>query len=370
MKFKVDANELKRGVSFLSPIVDVNSPNVGMRHILIEKRDDSTVELKGFNEYANASYMLKVRDLEGSNKGYVLSKTFFSLVKSFSGTVSVSVSKRLYMEVGSSKYSIATLDSDSFDASSVAQIDYYSISPIGKVKLAGLKTRLTSLFHCLSDDDSRPELQHVYFKALDEQSVVACACDGSMGSIVECDQEYSGLSDLFIHKDLVNSIMNIDNSNDIGYLFEDGKIYFMTHNFIIASSITDIEYPFETFYGIYKESLGDNKPLNICLDPDSAKEALNRLLYLTDPSNNSIEVLFENNSVTFAVEENNSGRETITLLSDENLENGYSLFVDGKKLKDALSKTFGQVYWKSENPQEVQFICDGQSTQFFFGLED
>lgn len=367
MKFQVEANELKRAIAFLSPIVNVNSSNIGMRHVLLREKDGK-IEIKGFSEHSNGSYFMTVSDIDGSVEAYVLAKTLFSVCKSLSGTIKVNVGKQLSLSCGRSRYTIATLDEDTFKTTNVSQLEYYDIFFPTSINLKSLQTRLNSVMHCLSDDNSKMELQNVLIKQ-SEDKVLMMACNGVYGSVVECPEEYQALDGYMLYKDLVDSIMQISNANTISVLQSDNIIYIKTHNFISASALTESEFPFENIYSIYK-GVTEEGDLNVCLDPEPTKDALNRLLYLADPSTSGIKAQFSEGKLSFSVEENNSGYEEVPILDNSKVDKDFIIYVDGKKIKESLSKSVGQVYWRAQNPEEIQYICDGDSVQFFLGLSE
>lgn len=374
MKFEVESNEIKKSIACLSSIINVNSSNIGMRHIKIRLTKDKKVELKAFNEHANGSCFLSISNLDesGDTLAHVLGKTFFNLVRSFSGTVKMSVGKRVSLLSGKSKYSISVLDPDTFDATNVSDIDYYDIKFPAPIKLKTLQSRLSSIKHCISDDSSKMELQHAYFKQVNEDGTcLALACDGVKGAIVECPPEYKMLDGCLIYKDLIESIMQIDNSNDISFLMQDDKLFIKTYNFLSASTLSDLEFPFDRVFDIYSSAETSDHKYNMCIDPESTIESISRLLYLTDPTTNSIKTSVESDNIIFEVDENNSGREEVKALSRNGLEDtDFEIYIDGKNFKEALSKTVGQVHWKSVDPEEMQFICDSDTVQFFLGLRE
>lgn len=374
MKFEIESSELHKAVSSLGPIVNFNSPSIGMRNACLEVVFKDKLEIKVFNEYANGSCFISITGLEdsGASKVYVAAKTFFNLCKSFSGRVNISLGKRVTISNPKSSYSVSTIDEEAFKALDVPEIEYKNIEFTNNFKLSDFKTRLNSLKHCLSTDESRMELQHVCFKSLPENTLMV-SCDGARGAIVQCNDVFKPLDGCLLYSDLVDSILNISNSSEISIIKIDDIIYIKTYNFILASTVNSVEYEaIDTILDFYSQSQStEDFSLDICIDPDALKEALSRLMYLTDPETNSIKVEFVENKMILSVEGSDSGTEEVTILSDEHIDNKHdSIFVQGKNLKDALTKTIGQVHWKAKDKESAQFICDEDSIQFFLSLNE
>lgn len=372
LKFEIESSELHKAVNSLSPIVNFNSPSIGMRNVRLEVIAKNKLEIKAFNEHANGSCFVSISNLKdsGVKKVFVTAKTFFSLCKSFSGRVTISLGQKVVMSNPKSSYSVAVFDEEAFKSLNVPEIEYNDIDFSNTFKLSDFKTRLNSIKHCLSTDESRLELQHIFFKSLGDLTLMI-ACDGSRGALVKCSDKFKSLDNCLLYKDLVDSILNIDNSSEISIEQMGDIIYIKTYNFILASSVNSVEYEsIDLILDFYEQSQNTKDfLLNICIDPESLKEALSRLLYLADTETNSIKVEFTDNEMIFSVDGADSGTEEITILSNEipGSKNN-ELFVQGKNLKDALSKTIGQVYWRAKNGESAQFIYDEDTVQFFLSL--
>ena len=312
---------------------------------------------------------INVEDLEGDDTAYVLKKTLFSIIGSFSGDVTVNIGDNIVVKSGRSRYKIATLDEDTFKASAVPEIEYYDVEFGSPIKISSFQTKLKTVFHCLSQDESKMELKHVFVKDMGDNCLMM-ACDGTHGAIVECDKQYNVLDGCMLASELAFSIMKIDTSNDIAFCFSDNILYIKTRDFISGSSTSDLSYPFESINRIYEESLeSDNFVLDVEIAPEATDRAISRILNLADPETNSLQTTFYAKKMSFSVEENSSGVEDVSLTNKEDKKpEDYSVFVDGKRLKEAIKKTVGLVKWKSVDPNEVQFICDSESVQFFMGL--
>lgn len=370
MKFTVTGSELAKAVSYLSPIVDDKSSNQGMRHVRISKFNDDQIEIKAFNEHANGSCFLNVENLEGDCTAYVLKKSLFPIISSFAGEVDITIGDTVIVKSGKSKYKMATFDEETFKSTSVPEIEYYDIKFGEPIKMSSFQTKLKTVLHCLSQDDSRMELKHIFVKDVGDKCVMI-ACDGTHGAIIECSDEYKRLDGCMIASELANAILKIETSNDISFYCSDNILYIKTNDFISGSSISDLSYPFEYINQIYEASLSDDGfVLDVEIHPEATDRAIGRLLNLTDPETNSVKASFANKRIAFSVDENNSGNEEVSLTNKlDKRPKDFSVYVDGKRLREAIKKTVGLVKWRSIDPQEVQYICDSESTQFFLGLD-
>jgi len=361
MKCSVDIKELQNAVKLLTPIVNVNNSTVSLRHLKIRKVDDK-LEITGYNSNIFASVYVTVYNLTGDDISYVFAKTFFDLVKAFNGTVELVISpESFHIKSEKSKYKVGTLDKDFFVSEIPEDPDHYSIkfNKTG-IKFNDFKINAKSIMHCLSEDRSQLALQHIYFK-----DGIMIASDGVRGAIIGGD--YKALNGYMLHKDIINCIMNIEEASLMYFKIEDDILQGMIGNFIFTLSLAGVAYPYEDIIKLYNEYNKRTFNIVIPVKQSMVLDALSRLILLADKETNAINVVFYPNYISFSVEGNSSGEE-IVHIGDINIKEPVSLHVDAKNLRDALLHSLGEIYWKTDNSEDMQYIVDSDMVQFFFGL--
>ncbi len=365
MTFEVDVREIKKAISLISPIVNLNSAQLPLRYIKICK-NDNRIEIKGYNDNIFASSFIGTANIEESKDGdycYVYAKMFFDLIKSFNGVVKITLNEDSFVIKNSrSKYKINVLDRKTFE-DSVQDIEgYYEVKHSNIVNLSELKNKMQSVIHCLSNNDFEPELKHLCFK---DDLIVAC--DGVRGAVIEYDSKNIG--ECLIHKNIYQCIMNIEDSNEIRFIVYNDILFGKTNNFMFASSLSKLKYPFDDVKNIFENYKKDKFNININLNQEMFLESLSRILYLTDKDTNSVKIIFGDRVVSMEVNGNNIGEESI-YIEPTGIKDSISLFVDAKNLREAINYSVGEVRWMTNNSEDIQYIVDANVVQFFFGLEE
>ena len=174
------------------------------------------------------------------------------------------------------------------------------------------------------------------------------------------------LNDVMLHKDACQCITNLGRSKTINLKIADNKVLGTSDNFIFITTI-DSDYPYSQIKPILDE-FSEDKDLVIKFDPDNLIDKLNRVLMFADTDTNSVFASINKKDFVLSVENKASAREVINAF--ENISGKeMSLLVDGKNLREALSKSLSETRWITDGENDVQYIYDGSLLQFFKGLE-
>lgn len=365
MKFKTSIIEIKKAISFISPIVNHGHASLAFRYVLIKKFGDK-IEIKAYNDSSIGSGYFSFYDFEGEDcSAYVLAKHLFGLVNSFDKQeILFTIEKETcFLKCGRSEYKLKLLEE------SVAKntLDDYDLSYEApkESKIIDIKTDLFTnaynlVSHCLSKDSSRRDLQNVYL--VDDRMI---ACDGVKGASVDFYCKNSGV---MLHKIVCDCLLNLSGSisGEIKHTQDRVYGYFNNFNFV---SIVDDNYPYDSFKGVIDGFHVKDHVMCIKLDPDEIIDKLSRILMFSDNETNSVLIEFEEKKLLLLVENNTYGKEEVNVF--ENLKNNsLKMYVDGSSLKDVLSKSKSETLWYSDGKDGVQYIYDGGLLQFFMGLED
>lgn len=366
--FKTTINELKKAIKMLSPIVNHTHSVLAFRYVMIRyNKDRDKIEIKGYDDYTIGSVFVSCYDKEGEDqKVYVLAKQFFNLINSFgSGEVTFNITDKCVILKDKSRYTISVLDSNvASEALDHVDFDYYTIEQ-GKsnVKIDAFNAAYRAIEHCLSKDDSQRSLQNVFLK--DGKMI---ACDTIRGAVINFPVV---LDNFMVHKKACDCISNC-NSNDIylGYL-EDKLLLGQSDNFIFVSTLSD-EYPYDSFKEIinsfYKDPVEKSGFKTVIkIDPDEISEKLNRVLMFANSDTNAVQVLVDKGEMLLKVEDQTEAKETINVFEDLG-STSINLYVDGKNLRESLSKSLTGTKWFTNGEEEIQYIYDGNLLQFFLGL--
>ena len=361
MKCTVDTKELRQVVKLISPVVNINNPIISLRYLKIRRIEDK-LEIMGYNTNIFVSIFINVYNLKGDDCVYVFAKTFFNLARSFNGTVELNLTPIMcQIKSNKSKYKVGVLDKDFFQGEVTEEPNHYTLKFEHEgIKLNDFKVNMKSIIHCLSSSDTQLPLQYVYF-----QDNIAIACDSIRGAIIGAN--YKCLQGCLLHQDIINCILNIDEASLAYFQMGIGKLEGKIGNFVFTLSIADVKYPYEEIkkiYDFYKSRIFN---ITIPIKQLIILEALSRLLFLTDKITNAIDTTFYPNYISFKVEGDSSGEE-IVHIGDIGIKEPISLHIDAKNLRDALSHSIGEIYWKTDGSEDIQYIVDSDVVQFFFGL--
>lgn len=365
MKFKASMSDVKRALSVLSSIVNLNHQTLAFRYILIRLNNDR-IEFKGYDDYTVGSAFITQYDLEGENKeAYILAKHFIGLISKFSGDeIKFNITDEFCkISVSKSRYALNCLDVEiAKEALDPLDIDYYDIELPGTlIKVDKFSTAYSSISHCLSKDSSVKVLQNIY---LYRGKLIAC--DGVRGAVIDFE---SDLNEVLFHKKICDCILNT-NANEVFIMVAGDKMYGKTADSIFVSMISE-EYPIENIWKIINKFHEESEyPIDIEFDPDEVGEKLGRILLFADGETNAVSLSNEKKTLKLTVENKSSAEEYISAYKQNGESNEFVIFLDGKTFKESLSKSLSKTRWVAQSTDEIQYVYDGNLLQFFNGLDE
>lgn len=371
MKFKTTTQEMKKALGILEPIINHAHSSIIYRYIAIRKhREENRIEFKVFDDYAIGSAFINCYDFEGEDKlVLVLAKHFIGLINSFGKDELIITleDNKCIIQCGKSRYKLQILDEkiveDNFPS---LDIDYYDPSSLLEtvnsessiIDSNKFSVAYNSVNHCLSKDNSQITLQNICC-AKGEM----IALDGSVGAMVNFP--ITGIDFLLLHKKACNCLLNIPNQK-IQLIKIDERIYGISDNFVFLTTCDD-DYPYEEI----KERIdgySSEHEIQIKINPDEIVDKLGRILMFADPETHCVSIECNENNFILSVENNTHAKEVINLFENKN-KNNFNIHVDGRSLKEALSKSMSDAQWVTGAEDDVQYIYDGSLLQFFFGLD-
>lgn len=366
MKFRCHVEELQRALKIFSPIVNYAHPVLGFRYLKITSHNNR-LEIKGFdNSIVGSAFPNCITFEYDAKNGYVLAKQFISLINSFkSDEVSVDIkNEQCIIKSGRSTYKLPLLDEETFKSFiGELDLDYYSQPKDAvSVKTKDFITKALSVVHAVSKDDYHKELQHIYIKDSD-----MIACDGVRGAFIEFD--YPSLNNLMIHRRIISCIESLDPNSLVKFYVEDGRLYGATNQHIFCSSVDDCDYPYENI-SKYLKNFNEKKKYQIEIPAQTLVNKLGRLLMFTDSETNAVEMRFTAKDIILKVEHSSYAEEVIPMIREnDQLQDEFSVYVDGRSLKESLNKVLSQAVWSTDGEESAHYIHDGELCQFFLGLD-
>lgn len=351
MKFTTTINELRKAIALLSPITNYVPSE---KYILIRNKGDR-IELKAFSDIAVASAFVSCQLIEGEGSIYVLGKHFIGLINNFeSGDITFDITDNCKITCKKSKYSLKTLSEDI-----PIEIDYYSISKEqgAEINVNLFKTAFSSIQHWIGRNFDANDFQNIYF------------CDGKM---IACSESGGGfyyfdtknIEKLTLHKRACALINNLKNQPSISIIKENGRVYGISDNFIFVVISSD-SYPYDQFKEMVLKPLGEEKKITFKFPSDEMTEKLTRVLMFSDDYN-AVRLQVRDNNLIVSARDTGEAEEIIEL--SDKCEN-FSIDVDGKNLLESVSKFSGDICYKTNDSNDVQFLSDDCLVQFYLGLE-
>jgi len=370
MVFKSTVNELKKSIKVLLPIINHNHPTLAYRYFMLRfNKEAEKIEIKGYDDFTIGSSFVgceKIEDIS-EDKFYILAKHFISLVLSFhSGDIKLVLEEdKCTLSCGKSTYILPTLDKVvAKEAFEDLDFDYYRVFTDKDKNFSDIKTDrfsvcFNSISHCLSKDDTHRNLQNIYFS-----NNKMIACDGTKGAVVDFDTK--NIEGLMLHKKACDCILNANGS--IAKIYkESDKVYGKAKDFIFVSSIED-DYPYSDIRDIIDSFDVNSFKFEIKIDPDEVIDKLSRVLLFADEDTSAVKITFDPEVLIIEVDNKSKAEEKVTVF--ENVKkNSFSLFLDGKKLKESLNKSLTESRWFTDSEDSVQYVYDGSLLQFFLGIE-
>lgn len=368
MKFKSSIVEMQKSVKLLSSIVNHNHPILAFRYLKLFV-NNGRVELKAFDNTLVGSAFPNYAELEDDKiYGNILAKQFMALINSMKVGLDITITidkNSCRIKSGRSNYKIPVLDSDVFKpAIGELDMDYYNVEfPKEPVWVKGFLIKAKSVSHCLAKESYHRDLQHIYIK--DNKMI---ACDAVRGAVIDFENKL--LDGYLIHNRIINCVENVTDSGNIFFTIQDDNFFGKTDNFIFASSLLDVEYPYDNI-APYIEGFEEKAKYNLLLQTEETTEKLARVLMFADSETNAVLMQFEDGVIKFIVENNSYAEESVNIVLDdeENKKQSFAIFVDGKSLRELLAQTTGEARWYSNGETSTQYIHDGELLQFFLGLK-
>lgn len=361
MNIEINVENIKKYLKVLYGTF-TKSDTDAYRYLFFDINGDN-MAVSAFNDYFAIKCSVPITNNGDNEKVCIEGKSFLELMRVSYGNVKMSYKSGKNVTIrlnNNSEYKLPTMFYQDFISMVPTYDIFYTPKEVPKMvsfDINSLQSKINSVAHCLSADDAYPPLEHIYV-----YSNYFLACNQGYGSLSKIDTDV--LSGIMINKFAIYCINNMtDKKISIGQI--DSIIYGTSDSidFFCFTGMLD-EYPIKEIEEIINGGNSNIYTTDITFASESVLDSLNRLGVVAEKDYNSVDFWFDKNGLHLSVTDGTrSGEEEIMV--NGNYDEKTHVTFDGKMFGKMMKIYNSDVRWFSKGSDDIQYLSDGITLQFF-----